>query len=215
MDESSPHFIATRRGAYLPHWTRAHAIYSVTFRLADALPVEILEQIQHEREDIVHTAHAAGRPLSPYEEGRLATLQSARIQKYLDAGHGECWMKHDVIASIVANALCHFDRNRYNLFAWCVMPNHVHTVVQPLPGWTLPQVVASWKSYTATMANRTLAREGTFWQPEYYDRIVRNESELERSIEYVLDNPKNAGLPDWAWSGSRHVPNEVKARAFP
>ena len=35
--------------------------------------------------------------------------------------------------------------------------------------------------------------------PEYFDRIMRDDEELIRSIEYVFDNPEKAGLKNWKW----------------
>jgi len=32
------------------------------------------------------------------------------------------------IAEMISNALKYFDKDRYTLFAWCVMSNHVHVV---------------------------------------------------------------------------------------
>ena len=155
-----------RQGAYLPHWTREGATYSVTFRLADSLPRPVLEQWVFEREDISRTAQQLGRPLTPQEDRRLQELFSERVESYLDAGEGKCWMRDDAIAAIVAGALLHFDGRRYLLHAWCVMPNHVHVVVQPLAGYELPGITHTWKSFTAKEANRKLGRRGKFWQPE-------------------------------------------------
>lgn len=41
--------VTVRRGAYLPHWRLGGAIYHVVFRLADALPAEVLERYRTER----------------------------------------------------------------------------------------------------------------------------------------------------------------------
>jgi menaquinone-specific isochorismate synthase len=79
------------------------------------------------------------------------------------------------------------------------MPNHVHAVCRLFHEETLDRVVHSWKSYTANRANRILGRKGTLWMREYYDRIVRNRWELERTIRYVCDNPVKAGLREWEW----------------
>ncbi len=188
-----------RRGAYLPHWTKQGAVYSVAFRLADSLPRALLEAWVGEREDIIATARQMGRPLSEQEERRLQDLFSEKVEKHLDAGHGACWMARDDIARIVADVLRQFDEERYRLFAWCVMPNHVHVVLQPLAGHELPQILHSWKSFTANAANKALERKGSFWQPEYYDHLIRNEEDLWRSIQYVLQNPAGARLQGWKW----------------
>jgi len=152
--------INIRQGAYLPHWTKDGAIYAITFRLADSLPKKALEAWQFERENLVKTAKQMGRPLSECEQKRLWHLHSEKVERHLDVGHGVCWMKQDQIAEIVAGALAHFDGQRYALAAWCVMPNHVHVVVRPGEGYELPDIMHSWKSFSAKEANRVLASSG-------------------------------------------------------
>jgi REP element-mobilizing transposase RayT len=123
-------------------------------------------------------------------------------------------MKDGRIARIVASALLHFEGQRYNLAAWCVMPNHVHAVVQPFAGTTggtpvpravpdaeLPDILHSWKSFTAKEANKLLRRSGDFWQAEYYDHLIRDEADFRHSVRYVLNNPIKAGLKNWKWVG--------------
>jgi len=198
-DSSGSHVIEIRHGAYLPHWTREDAIYAVTFRLADSLPKEVLKSWEFERPDIVKTAQQMNRPLSLAEETRLDKLFSEKVEAYLDAGTGACWMRRDDVAGLVARALLHFEGVRHRLAAWCVLPNHVHAVVQPLPGYDLPGVLQSWKSFSAKEANRLIGRTGVFWQPESYDHLIRDEDDFKRQVEYVLMNPVRAGLKNWKW----------------
>ncbi len=75
------------------------------------------------------------------------------------------------------------------------MPNHVHVIFST--ALALADVLHGWKSYTRTMINRTLKRTGKLWQDDYYDRLVRNERQLRRAVDYVLNNPVKAGLVDW------------------
>ena len=42
-------------------------------------------------------------------------------------------------------------------------------------------------------------RAGAFWQREYYDRLIREDGELDRAVHYVLSNPEWAGLVAWKW----------------
>jgi REP element-mobilizing transposase RayT len=84
-------------------------------------------------------------------------------------------------------------------FAWCVMPNHVHVLARLFPGVSLASVLHSWKSFTAKRANTMLHRGGAFWQREYYDHLIRDESEFEYAVQYVFDNPAKAGLSNWPW----------------
>ncbi len=190
-----------RYGAYLPHLTCDDGIYAVNFRLADSLPQSVVVAWKRERDEIIAKATAQGKDLSKAEDERLKRLFSKRVESYLDAGAGECWMKNPEIADLVEKALKHFDQQRYELLCWCVMPNHVHVIVQPYPAFELSDIEHSWKSYTAHQANKLLRRSGEFWQPEPYDHLIRDEEDLEHSIEYVLANPKAAGLHNWRWVG--------------
>jgi REP element-mobilizing transposase RayT len=210
--QDNPATLKKRRGAYLPHWTLDGAWYAVTLRLWDSLPQQVVEFWLFERKNIVKTAEQMKRPLSKHEEQRLAYLYSEKVERYLDAGYGSCYMKDDRIAGIVAGALLHFEGKRYNLAAWCVMPNHVHAVVQPFAGMAttegmpvprseLPDILHSWKSFTAKEANKLLRRSGEFWQAEYYDHLIRDAADFRHSVRYVLENPIKAGLKNWKWVG--------------
>ncbi|MDF7800180.1 TatD family hydrolase [Pontiellaceae bacterium B1224] len=192
-----------RYGAYLPHWTRNAGVYAVTFRLADSLPPNVLASWVIERDNILEAAKTAGRALSDHEAKRLQDLHAERVESFLDSGAGACWLQHEPIAQIVKDALFHFDGDRYAIQAWCIMPNHVHVVFQPLEGQKLPDILHSWKSFSAKKANRLLERFGDFWQPEYYDHLIRDEEDFRHAVTYVLENPEKAGLKNWPWVGVR------------
>jgi REP element-mobilizing transposase RayT len=102
--------------------------------------------------------------------------------------------------------LKYFNGQRYELRAWVVMPNHVHAVVWPMPGWTLSDIMHSWKSFTSRKANKTLHRAGEFWQTESFDHWIRNEEEHARLVAYVEGNPLKAGFckspEEWRWSSA-------------
>lgn len=54
---------------------------------------------------------------------RISILYHHRIEKYLDSSHGECHLANQQIAELTANAIRYFDGERYQIFAWCIMPN--------------------------------------------------------------------------------------------
>lgn len=147
------------------------------------------------------SGRSAARFTRPEE---LAIRSHARRQKSaaLDKGHGSCFLRDPRIASIVANAITHFDEVRYRLLAWCVMPNHAHIAAVLDHGWPVDRVVHGWKSFTSRFANAQLRRAGAFWQEDYWDHCVRNGEELERVITYVVNNPVAAGLCDWRFVAS-------------
>jgi len=197
------HQVHKRNGAYLPHWTQTAAIYAVTFRLADSLPAGVLERWRVERDKIVHPGQTQGQELTSHQQRELARLYCDSVESYLNAGHGQCYLREPKVAELVANALKHFDGERYDLIAWAVMPNHVHAILKPYQGIELPDILRSWKSYTANKANELLRRTSAFWQSEYYDHLIRDQEDFDHQVNYVLSNPNKAGLSDWPWVGAK------------
>jgi REP element-mobilizing transposase RayT len=194
-----------RHGANLPHWRVDGAAYAVTFRLADSLPREVLARWKQEREHIVARAEQMARPLTSFELQRLDELHSERVESWLDQGHGSCVLRDDRIARLVRDAMLHFDGQRYDLMAWCVMPNHVHAVVCTYPGRDLSTILLSWKGFTGKKAREILGTVGAgeFWQKEPFDHLIRDREDMENQIKYVLANPAKAGLIGWPWVGRK------------
>ena len=191
----------------LPHLKREGASYFVTFRLAGTLPRDVLLQFKAEREAIIANAQAARRPLTWHEQEELFRWYSHRVDKYLDAGHGDCWLKQPEMARLVAEAVQFHAGQRFDLHAWVVMPNHVHAVLRPRPQVTLSQILKSWKGFTGCEANRVLNRKGnSFWQVESYDHLIRDDEDLHRCCQYTTMNPVQARLcehaEDWRWSSA-------------
>src|SRR5690606_34937180 len=84
--------VSIRHGAFLPHWTREGAAYSVTFRLADSLPAHVVEEWRQEREALIARKQSLG--LTQSDVLRLRRLFSDRVERFLDAGHGTCHMRN-------------------------------------------------------------------------------------------------------------------------
>lgn len=170
---------------YLPHLDAAAVIQHVTFRLYSSLPASLVERLK------------AGGDGAAY---------SSAVDEELDRGIGPVWLEDQECAAIVADALRQFDGVRYDLLAWCVMPNHVHVLIRQVKGWPLGTVVKSWKAYTARMINRRLGRNGPFWAADYFDRYVRDEDQLVGVVRYIEANPVKAGLcarpEDWPFSSA-------------
>jgi len=105
-----------RSRGYLPHRDAPELVQMVTFRLADSLPAEVMEELR--RDPCVQSdAH-----------------RRERAEAYLDAGHGACHLRNPDVARMVENALLRHDSERYRLLAWSIMPNHVHVLIELLPG---------------------------------------------------------------------------------
>jgi len=181
--------ISKRIGAYLPHWSKDGSIYFVTFRLIDSLPKKVISELATQRGDMLDGSE-------PFD---LKAIQ--RLDKLLDKGFGPDWLKNPDIARLIVSAIRHFDGERYELHAYCVMPNHVHVVLKPQNGVELAGIIRSMKNFPARRANHILGREGAFWSREYFDRLIRTSKEHTKSIEYVWFNPESAGIENspWKW----------------
>ncbi|HID22932.1 MAG TPA: hypothetical protein EYP14_11110, partial [Planctomycetaceae bacterium] len=155
----------------LPHWRQEHVTYFVTFRLADSVPQHKLRLWRRERDEWLRS-HP--QPHSAATRRQYLRRFTARLERWLDAGYGECLLQRPQVRAIVEQALRHSDGERYYLDEFVVMPNHVHVLVTPRPGHSLSKIVQSWKSFTAHVINNLLGRRGALWQKEYFDHIVRN-----------------------------------------
>ncbi len=145
----------------LPHWQQGESWVFVTWRQGDSLPKAKLDQWKAERD-----AWMKHHP-EPWEEETEAEYHdrfSRQIDEWLDQGSGSCVLKDPANARIVADALRHFDGNRYELASFVIMPNHVHLLFRPLGGHTLPEIMKSWKGFTAREINRRIGKTGTLWQ---------------------------------------------------
>ncbi len=194
--------VSVRSRGYLPHWEVDGGIYSVTYRLADSLPRAIALRLVEERARLIESISGDREPTA-VERAEIDRLFFLRLDGYLDRCYGSCALRDPVNAGIVAENLQHMDGTTHCLLAWCVMPNHVHTVFELFLGKDLRTVLHSWKSYTSKAINEVMGRHGRLWQVEYFDRLMRDSDDQRSTIEYVLNNPAAAGLRDWPWTWVR------------
>jgi REP element-mobilizing transposase RayT len=192
LPHSPSHFGWHSRG-YLPHFDGGELSQFITFRLQDSLPREALIRWNEELKLELNAAAGA--------------ILRRRVEAYLDQGRGTCYLRDQAIAEMVQKALLFHDETKYRLFAWVVMPNHVHLLCRPCPGHSLAEIMHSVKSFTSTTANKMLGRSGRFWQKEYFDRYIRNAGQFARTVAYIENNPVKANLCDrseeWPFSSAR------------
>ncbi|WP_449243775.1 REP-associated tyrosine transposase [Desulfobacca acetoxidans] len=110
--------------------------------------------------------------------------------------------------TITLESIRFWDRQHWLLFAAVIMPDHVHLLAQPMATpddeyTNLGKIIKSIKSYSARQINRLRDQQGSVWQPERYDRIVRNDAEFLEKWQYIRNNPIKAGLAvhpeDYPW----------------
>ncbi len=110
-----------------------------------------------------------------------------------------CW--HDLV-----NHYAHVE-----LDTFVVMPNHIHGIIvltevdrrthvgaglKPAPSTArirshgLPEIVRAFKTFSSRRINEAKATPGvSVWQRNYYERVIRDEAELDRTRQYIGGNP--------------------------
>lgn len=203
-------FLGWHERGYLPHCDFPGLVQFVTFRLVDSLPGARRGEWEH---------------LLAIEDLRE---KRTKLEEYLDRGVGECWLRQPCIATLCEEALRYFHNERYELLAWCVMPNHVHVLVHV---WETPlwKIIQNWKVHIARETRKLLRQERraparlepyhnsdepsgcsalqSFWQREYWDTFMRNENQEKTAITYIESNPVKAkccrAATEWPFSSAR------------
>ena len=175
----------------LPHFEQEGGTYFVTFRMADSVSRETQKNWTQAR-DLFMRLHP--RPWDSKIQEEFRETISNRMEDLLDAGYGSCRLKDPVARGIVEDALLHFSGSRYHLDSFVIMPNHVHIIVCPISPFPLSKLIHSWKSYTAHQICDYFTLKSPFWLEEKCDHLVRNSFYLCRYRDYILENPKKAGL---------------------
>jgi REP element-mobilizing transposase RayT len=196
----------------LPHIQPPGSTIFITFRLAGSLPKSKIIEIKSDFERLAKIIKS--NTLNKEQTVNEQFLLIQKFDKYLHASvSGHHFLKEPKIAKLICDTIHFHDGILYQLFAYCIMPNHVHLVLKPNPiddenEILLEKIMHSLKSYTATEANKILQRKGQFWMHESFDHYIRSQESYERIIKYVMDNPVKANLvkksSDWPWSFKWH-----------
>jgi REP element-mobilizing transposase RayT len=175
---------------YLPHIEVDNRPQFVTWRLHDAVPEHLIQQWQLE--------------LASQDQELRGRELARRIEKYSDLGHGSCLLKEMRAARAMQEHLFELHGKSLVLHAWCVMPNHVHSLFTPLE--QLGPLMQRIKGASARKINLAMDRNGKLWQREYFDRYIRDEEHFRRVSEYVEWNPAKANLVEdpalYSWSSA-------------
>jgi type I restriction enzyme R subunit len=172
----------------LPHWQQNNAWIFVTYRLADSLPEAKLKVWQEEKD---RWLNFYPKPWTPSQEREYHRRFSDRVNNWLDQGYGSCLLARPDLSEIVANAFHHFDGERYLMNSFVVMPNHVHLLFSPHENHLLPDLLHTWKRFTAREINKRLDQKGPLWQADYWDRLIRSKEHFDWVRDYIIRNPKN------------------------
>ena len=203
----------------LPHWRPPGVPLFITYCLSESLPQKALDELERERQILINLSKDSATDQKVNIDKKLFAIWD----QYLDKDNDKQWLADPKIAKVIQENIYHHLGEKYLLWAYVIMPNHVHILLQPTekierqfsaenndkPYYgkdALSVILHSLRSYTANKANKLLGRSGRFWHPEAYDHWVRNDDELHRIIYYIENNPVKAGLAkspeDWHFSSA-------------
>ncbi|WP_425398392.1 transposase [Aeoliella sp.] len=185
-----------------PHWAQSGTIVFVTFRTFDSIPSKVLERWEEEKREWLEFRNIRGdihwskavELLSPADRATFAKHFNRMREELLDNSLGQCVLRNQTLASVVADSLLHFDGERYRMGDFVIMPNHVHLLCAFGSAESMQKQFNSWLHFTAVQINKRLGTSGKFWQSEPFDHLVRSPEQYEYLRDYIRDNPKKARL---------------------
>ena len=184
MTITTPHY--RRR---LPHIEPIDRDFFLTYRLAHSIPVRRILELEA----------LLRRGPHDQEHSRLFVEWDRLLEL-----NGPYHLRDPRIRSIIMDSLHFLEREEWHLWAYCVMPNHVHACCRMRNLQRhLYEVMQSHKSFTARQCNKLLGLSGPFWYEESFDHICRF-GKLGNAIRYTLQNPVVAGfVKHWReWPGT-------------
>ena len=169
---------------FLPHYHASEKLQIITYRLADSLPKNVL----FDRLDNIPGAphfdsgtNSDSLPGAPHSDAGKKTHYRKTVESILDQGHGSCLLQIPSIAQTVIETWTYFDKKRYDLIAYVVMPNHVHVLIKTYEGFELGKIIWSWKRHVSKFV----------FESEEYTRVFDESMGKAFNEELVSRAPKS------------------------
>jgi len=105
------------------------------------------------------------------------------------------------------------EQHGFLLTAWVFLPDHWHAIFFPRFPLTISRLMEATKVGSTLRINEGRKESGLLWQPRFFDRALRTVKEYGEKVEYLHQNPVQAGLvrraEDWRWSSAREYAETV------
>jgi len=118
----------TRRN--LPHWYKPGSAHFVTYRLHGSLPLAVLEELANRKNALLKRKPPPNVSPAQFRE-QIHKQLFASYDQWLDQEKNS-HLSDSRIAAVIRSNLYHHNGSKYHLLAYCVMPNHVHVLFQPI-----------------------------------------------------------------------------------
>jgi putative transposase len=147
-------------------------------------------------------------PILPFMPRGLTRFQNSGQSHFVTFC---CYHRHKLFTSDASMGVFEsaLERVRRNfglcVYAYVVMPDHVHLLLSEPERQTLADAL---KSLKQGVSRRLIGNAEHFWQKRYYDFNIRDYPQFVEKLRYIHRNPVRAGLcerpEDWGWSSFCH-----------
>ncbi|TAN37270.1 MAG: hypothetical protein EPN23_06060 [Verrucomicrobia bacterium] len=171
-----------------------------------------IEMFNAESEALLRGAHAPSRAVDRALAGSTGTSEAKYSRRNLP--HFERpWAKYAVAFStqerrsltpterdlVMQSLMYTHEHQQCELYAACVMPDHVHLLFEPQVKatnekgdpvfWPVSEILQGIKSSSAHAINKLTGQKGPVWEKESFDRLIRSDSDLQEKFHYICGNP--------------------------
>ncbi|MFA5031848.1 MAG: transposase [bacterium] len=117
--------------------------------------------------------------------------------------------KEDKNVRILLSVIKYYkEKYEFNIAAYCILPDHFHCLVVPSKKANISMIMKGIKGYSTRLINKTNNANGSLWQHQFLDHIIRADEDYHSHIDYIHENPKKHRIVDetkkYKWS-SYHV----------
>lgn len=176
----------------LPHYQPTQAKFFITFRLADSLPRVVIEELLAYKKQL----DQALEKINDQQQKRRLRYENHRrwfgkYDDYLDrAATGPKWLADPRIAKLVDESIKFRDQKDYHLDAFCIMPNHVHLVIEPLNVAQSAKLRGKADAESGSLGHADVTQFG-----ELRYRAGVQASETGQRDDRQFSNPQPCGMP--------------------
>ncbi len=82
----------------------------------------------------------------------------------------------------------------YKIYAYCIMPDHLHLILHPCGKYELSYIMQMIKGSFVRKFNKMSNLSGQVWQKRFYDESIRDANMLMQKMEYIHNNPTRKNL---------------------
>ena len=122
----------------------------------------------------------------------------------------ECNVGRKVMLTVLRAAK---EKYQFRLYNFCIMPTHIHLLIQPTGDYTLSQIMHWIKTHSAKRWNSIHGSIDHLWGSRFFARMVQDIREFLFVMQYIDQNPVKAGLAgspsDWKDSGAYHIAHAI------